>query len=120
MTLRFSGRSSPPHTHTQSARAEGRGAAATACALLSTAAPVRAQENLELGKMWTFENPPLAYLKQEYGFSPTKEWLDALRLASIRFGNGCSSSFVSPKGLIMTNHHCMRDNIASVQGDDDS
>ncbi|MEZ5964510.1 MAG: S46 family peptidase [Planctomycetota bacterium] len=74
----------------------------------------RAQEGLELGKMWTFENPPLAYLEQEYGFKPTQEWLDQVRLASIRFGNGCSSSFVSPKGLIMTNHHCARESIDQV------
>ncbi|MBI5853220.1 MAG: S46 family peptidase [Planctomycetes bacterium] len=78
-----------------------------------------AQENLELGKMWTFERPPLAYLKDEYGFAPTAEWFDRLRLASIRFGRGCSSSFVSPKGLIMTNHHCVRDGITKVQGGND-
>lgn len=82
-------------------------------------AGLQAQENLELGKMWTFENPPLGYLKDEYGFAPTQEWLDALRLASIRFGGGCSSSFVSPQGLIMTNHHCMRGEIVEVQGDND-
>ena len=64
--------------------------------------------------MWTFENPPLAYLKEEYGFEPDQEWLDALRMASLRFGGGCSASFVSPKGLIMTNHHCVRGNIAEV------
>ncbi len=84
-----------------------------ALALLLPAA-ARAQENLEMGKMWTFENPPLAYLQKEYGFAPTQEWLDMLRLASLRFGRGCSASFVSPKGLIMTNHHCARDMIAQV------
>ena len=78
-----------------------------------------AQEKLELGKMWTFERPPLAYLKQEYGFAPDAAWFDRLRLASIRFGRGCSSSFVSPKGLIMTNHHCVRDGITKVQGGND-
>ena len=64
--------------------------------------------------MWTFENPPLGYLKEEYGFEPSAEWLDALRLASLRFGGGCSASFVSPKGLIMTNHHCVRGNVAEA------
>jgi hypothetical protein len=80
--------------------------------VLATCAP--AQQNLELGKMWTFEKPPLAYLEKEYGFKPTQEWLDGLRLASLRFGNWCSSSFFSPKGLIMTNHHCLRDAVAKV------
>ncbi|MCA8942249.1 MAG: S46 family peptidase, partial [Planctomycetes bacterium] len=86
---------------------------------LAFAAPAVAQENLELGKMWTFERPPLAYLESEYGFKPSQEWLDSLRLASIRFGNGCSSSFVSPRGLIMTNHHCTRGDISKVQGEND-
>ena len=80
---------------------------------LLLAAP-RSQENLELGKMWTFENPPLAYLAQEYGFKPDQAWLDAVRMASLRYGDGCSASFVSPKGLIMTNHHCARENIDAV------
>ncbi len=83
-------------------------------ALALAAAPTRAQIQLELGKMWTFENPPLAYLEEEYGFAADADWLAALRLASLRFGDWCSASFVSPKGLIMTNHHCVRDNIAEV------
>ncbi len=86
----------------------------TAAALLLAPALCRAQENLELGKMWTFENPPLAYLQQEYGFTPTAEWLAQLRLASLRFGEGCSASFVSPRGLIMTNHHCVEGYVAQV------
>jgi hypothetical protein len=93
-------------------------AAAPLAVLLLTALP-RAQENLELGKMWLTEDPPLGYLKQEYGFAPDATWFERLRLASIRFGSGCSSSFVSPQGLIMTNHHCVRGQIAEVQGDED-
>ena len=86
-------------------------------ALLTAGA--RAQSNLEMGKMWTFHNPPLAYLEEEYGFTPTGEWLNALRLASLRMTSGCSASFVSPQGLIMTNHHCARGAIESVQGEAD-
>ena len=81
---------------------------------LTSVTALSAQGNMEMGKMWTFENPPLGYLKEEYGFEPSAEWLDALRLASLRFGGGCSASFVSPKGLIMTNHHCVRGNVAEA------
>tara|TARA_R110002094_G_scaffold45618_3_gene57472 strand:- start:802 stop:2886 length:2085 start_codon:yes stop_codon:yes gene_type:complete len=80
----------------------------------------RPVDHLALGKMWTFENPPLAYLEKEYGFRPDQKWLDSLRLGALRLGEQdnpwCSASFVSPRGLIMTNHHCVRDQIAQVQG----
>ena len=55
--------------------------------------------------MWTFDNPPLKQLKERYGFTPTKEWLDHIRLSSLRFMDGGSGSFISPKGLVLTNHH---------------
>ena len=55
--------------------------------------------------MWTFDNPPTKLLKEKYGFTPTQEWLDHVRFASVRFMDGGSGSFVSPKGLVMTNHH---------------
>ncbi len=76
------------------------------------------RDHLAMGKMWTFENPPLAYLEQEYGFKPDQMWLDSLRLAALRLGERdnpwCSASFVSPQGLIMTNHHCVRDAVAKL------
>jgi hypothetical protein len=55
--------------------------------------------------MWTFDNPPLKQLKDRYGFQTTREWLDHLRLSSARFNDGGSGSFVSPHGLVLTNHH---------------
>ena len=68
------------------------------CTLLSR--PLAADEG-----MWTFDNPPAKLLQEKYGFTPTKEWLDHLRLASVRFNDGGSGSFVSPHGLALTNHH---------------
>lgn len=58
--------------------------------------------------MWTFDNPPLKLLKERYGFTPTQEWLDHVRLASVRFNDGGSGSFVSGNGLTLTNHHVAR------------
>jgi hypothetical protein len=56
--------------------------------------------------MWTFNQFPAAKVRQMYGFSPTQQWLDHVRLASVRLAEGCSASFVSPNGLVLTNYHC--------------
>jgi len=56
--------------------------------------------------MWTFNNFPSQKVKQKYGFEPSKEWLDHVRLSSVRLAQGCSASIVSLNGLVMTNHHC--------------
>ncbi len=92
-------------------------------ALTQDQPPALEADHLARGKMWTFANPPLAYLEDEYGFAPDQRWLDSLRLSALRLGERddpwCSASFVSPKGLIMTNHHCVRDQIAELQGPND-
>lgn len=55
--------------------------------------------------MWTFDNPPLKQLQEKYNFTPTTQWLDHLRLASVGLNDGGSGSFVSAHGLLLTNHH---------------
>ncbi|MGE3172629.1 MAG: S46 family peptidase [Planctomycetota bacterium] len=97
-----------------------RGVAALLLSLAALLAPrAPAQQELGLGRMWTFHDAPLDYLRREYDFAPDPRWFEAVRLASLRFGNGCSASFVSPHGLILTNHHCARNAIAKVQGAND-
>ncbi len=62
----------------------------------------------DFGTMWTFDSIPVDRFEKEYGFRPSQEWLDDVRLAALQFTNGCSAGFVSANGLIMTNHHCGR------------
>jgi len=58
--------------------------------------------------MWTFDRFPSAKVKAKYGFAPDSKWLDHVRLASVRTQH-CSAGFVSPSGLVVTNHHCASD-----------
>jgi hypothetical protein len=55
--------------------------------------------------MWLFNQPPRKLLMERYGFDPTDQWLNHLQHAAVRFNSGGSGSFVSAKGLVMTNHH---------------
>ena len=59
--------------------------------------------------MWTFDNFPAASVKAKYGLTVDQAWLDHVRLASVRLSVGCSASVVSGDGLVLTNHHCVRD-----------
>ena len=82
------------------------------------ASPVSLPVDIEIGrfdtgKMWTFEDPPVDYFEEAYGFKPDSAWFAQARLGALRLPN-CSASFVSPHGLILTNHHCARESVADV------
>ncbi len=66
------------------------------------------------GKMWTFDNPPMEYFAEAYDFRPDSAWFEKARLGSLRFATYCSASFVSPNGLVATNHHCGRQSVTDV------
>jgi len=57
--------------------------------------------------MWTFDAFPAARMRADYGWAPDPAWLDKVRAAAVRLTGGCSASFVSDAGLILTNHHCV-------------
>jgi len=59
--------------------------------------------------MWTFDNFPSAAVKAKYGVTIDGKWLDHVRAASVRLSTGCSASVVTGSGLVLTNHHCVRD-----------
>src|ERR1700759_3483893 len=77
-----------------------RSVALLTCGAALLVIPVRSDEG-----MWTFDNPPLKLLQEKFHFTPTPQWLDHVRLSSVRLNDGGSGSFVSPTGLLLTNHH---------------
>ncbi len=95
------------------------GAVCSARAQVSPAPAPPEYPGIETGKMWTFDVPPLDYWARRYDFHPTQQWLDHARLSAARLP-GCSASFVSPNGLVMSNHHCARGCVvsASREGED--
>lgn len=87
---------------------------------LSIHAQEQSPSPYDFGKMWTFENPPTEWFKEAYGMDVDQAWFDEVREASLRFASWCSASFVSPNGLIMTNHHCSRGVVGALQKDGES
>ena len=73
-----------------------------ACAALGFGGISRAAEG-----MWTLDNLPKSQMQSRYGFTPDATWTDKMMHASARLAGGCSASFISSQGLVMTNHHCV-------------
>jgi V8-like Glu-specific endopeptidase len=57
--------------------------------------------------MWTFDNVPRQVIAKKYGVTLTDQWLQRVQQSVIRLETGCTASFVSPEGLVLTNHHCV-------------
>ena len=68
---------------------------------------------LDNGKMWTFEYAPSDYFTETYGFEANDDWFERARMPALRIP-GCSAAFVSPYGLVATNHHCVRGAVARI------
>ncbi len=64
--------------------------------------------------MWPFNIVPRTDIKRKYKFDVTDDWLKRVQLASVRFNNGGSGSFVSPNGLVLTNYHIVEDVVGGL------
>jgi hypothetical protein len=84
-------------------------AGALAAAVTAAPGPARADEG-----MWTFDAIPTARMRADHGWAPDRAWLDHVQASAVRLSSGCSASFVSPNGLVLTNWHCVSDCIAEL------
>src|SRR5688572_23473576 len=75
--------------------------------ILALAIGVRADEG-----MWTFDNVPKADIAKRHGVQLTDQWLSHLQKSVVRLETGCTASFVSAEGLVLTNHHCVAECLA--------
>ena len=57
--------------------------------------------------MWTFDNAPKAAIQQRLGVDLNAAWLQRVQRSITRHETGCTGSFISPEGLVLTNHHCV-------------
>jgi hypothetical protein len=69
--------------------------------------------------MWTFDGFPEGAVNTKYGAEVTQAWLDHVRLGTIRLTN-CTASFISPNGMILTNHHCVESCLAELSSKDNN
>ena len=69
--------------------------------------------------MWTFDNFPQAIVKQKYGIDIDAAWLGRVQRSIARLEGGCTGSFASPDGLVLTNHHCATSCIGELSSADD-
>jgi hypothetical protein len=70
--------------------------------------------------MWTFDNFPKATVKQKYGVDIDDPWLSRLQRSITRLEGGCTGSFASPDGLMLTNHHCAMGCISELSSASDN
>jgi hypothetical protein len=94
----------------KSARQAAGGVVAAAVAVLAAlaAAAFPGAAHADEG-MWTFDNFPSAAVKAKYGVNIDAAWLDHVRGAAVRLSTGCSASIVTATGLVLSNHHCVRE-----------
>jgi Peptidase S46 len=69
--------------------------------------------------MWTFDNFPGATVKQKYHVDIDKAWLGRVQRSITRHESGCTGSFISPDGLVLTNHHCVVECLAELSSEMD-
>ena len=68
--------------------------------------------------MWTIDNFPSSRVSEKYNVDVDEEWLRSAQLSTTRLENGCTGSFASADGLVLTNNHCTWGCIRDLSSDE--
>lgn len=66
--------------------------------------------------MWPFNLVPKEQIKKKYGLTLSEEWLKKVQRSCLRMSTGGSASFISRRGLVMTNHHVGAEALYDLSG----
>ncbi len=67
--------------------------------------------------MWTFHNFPKAQVKEKHNVAIDDAWLNRVQRSVTRHESGCTGSFVSEDGLVLTNHHCVMSCLSQISSE---
>ena len=68
--------------------------------------------------MWTIDNFPTDVVAEKYGVRVGDQWLKSAQLSTTRLEGGCTGSFASADGLVLTNNHCTWSCIRNLSTDE--
>lgn len=70
--------------------------------------------------MWTLHDFPSARVKEKYAVDIDSSWLDSVQRSTVRLDGGCTGSFSSANGLVLTNNHCVWGCIRNLSTDENN
>lgn len=70
--------------------------------------------------MWTVHDFPADAVQQRYGVEVSEDWLNRVQKSTVRLDGGCTGSFASNDGLVLTNNHCVWGCVRNLSSDEEN
>ena len=70
--------------------------------------------------MWTVHDFPSGRVKESHDVDIGQEWLERVQKSTVRLDGGCTGSFASSEGLVLTNNHCVWGCIRNLSSDEEN
>ena len=70
--------------------------------------------------MWTVHDFPAEAVQERYGVEVGEDWLNRVQKSTVRLDGGCTGSFASADGLVLTNNHCVWGCVRNLSSDEEN